>query len=144
MYSAPPGSGVLYWTHSPAVTMTAWPALTIMLWCLNLICSAPFKTSEYSLNSGVWPGSSQPSGLTILAMLTSSVPVLTRPMNSWIGIFREITYGFDQFWLGHMFGHIYSLQAISSGLMLSAAWASRALLGSDFIEPPSSLLLGIK
>src|SRR5437762_13001552 len=39
-------------------------------------------TSVYSSNSGVWPGSSQPPGLCICAMLSASVAELTRPTYS--------------------------------------------------------------
>ena len=36
----------------------------------------------YSSNSGAWPGSTQPGGLVIRAMLTAAVAVFTRPTNS--------------------------------------------------------------
>ena len=36
----------------------------------------------YSLNSGHCPGSSQPTGLVIWAILTSDVLLFTRPKNS--------------------------------------------------------------
>ena len=42
----------------------------------------PRSTTVYSSNSGVWPGSTHPEGLTILAMLIPPAPVLTRPTNS--------------------------------------------------------------
>src|SRR5690606_3293031 len=44
--------------------------------------SVPRSTSVHSRNSGRWPGSSQPVGLTMRAMLTVSVPLLTRPTYS--------------------------------------------------------------
>src|SRR4051794_38256807 len=45
-------------------------------------------TSVYSSNSGRWPGSRQPSGECMRAMLRRSSPVLTRPTNS------SISFGF--------------------------------------------------
>ncbi len=41
-----------------------------------------FNTKVYSSNSGVWPGSRQPKGLVILAMLSAAVCEFTRPTNS--------------------------------------------------------------
>src|SRR5208337_4719054 len=48
----------------------------------NLTCRLPRMTTVYSSNSGVCPGSDQPDGLFMRAMLTSVVPEFTRPMNS--------------------------------------------------------------
>ncbi|MND02503.1 hypothetical protein D3C83_219010 [compost metagenome] len=42
----------------------------------------PRRTTVYSSNSGVWPGSTQPLGLFIRATLTPSVAEFTRPMYS--------------------------------------------------------------
>ena len=36
----------------------------------------------YSSNAGVWPGSCQPPGLAMRAMLTAAWVVFTRPKNS--------------------------------------------------------------
>src|ERR1019366_1711156 len=82
MYSAPSVPGVLYWTHSPLRVMTAWPARTSMTPRLCFNCSAPFNTYVYSSNCGVCPGSTQPDGLRICAMLTASVFEFTRPTTS--------------------------------------------------------------
>src|SRR5882724_92061 len=86
MYSAPPSPGVLYWTHSPRCAITAWPARTSIVPCLLFTRSNPCKTIENSSNSGVCPGSHQPSELFIRAMLIEVVPELTRPMNSSISL----------------------------------------------------------
>src|SRR5262249_54157564 len=42
----------------------------------------PRSTTVYSSNSGVWPGSTQPEGLRMCAMLTALVPEFTRPTYS--------------------------------------------------------------
>ena len=44
--------------------------------------SAPLSTTVNSSNSGVWPGSTQPPGLRMRAMLSRDSPEFTRPMNS--------------------------------------------------------------
>src|SRR5580658_3445463 len=44
--------------------------------------SRPRNTTVYSSNSGVWPDSVQPAGLSMRAMLTASVAELTRPTYS--------------------------------------------------------------
>jgi hypothetical protein len=49
---------------------------------LRLDAQRPPSTTVYSSNSGVWPGSAQPGGLFIRAMLTLAAPVATRPKNS--------------------------------------------------------------
>src|SRR5438105_4961832 len=82
MYSAPCGEGVLYCTHSPRGTMTASPARTSSCPSRVLTRSIPARTSVYSSNSGVCPGSTHPDGLRILATLSDAVSVATRPMNS--------------------------------------------------------------
>src|SRR5512143_3515704 len=82
MYSAPPAWGVLYWTHSPASTTIACPAETSSSLSRRFTLSFPLRTTVYSLNSGVCAGSDQPSGLVILAILTSEVCEFALPMNS--------------------------------------------------------------
>src|SRR5262249_48341333 len=82
MYFAPPGSGVLYRTHSPRLTMMAFPASASSTGSPGSPCNLPRKTIVYSSNSGVCPGSLQPDGLVICAMLTAAVPEFTRPINS--------------------------------------------------------------
>src|SRR5579885_2607053 len=42
----------------------------------------PRRTKVYSSNSGVCPGSFQPPGLSIRAMLTAALPVFRRPTYS--------------------------------------------------------------
>jgi len=76
------GSGELYWTHSPRRAMTASPARTSNVPPRCAIRSIPLSTTVYSSNSGVWPGSTQPAGLRMCAMLTAGVFELTRPMYS--------------------------------------------------------------
>jgi hypothetical protein len=44
--------------------------------------SVPRSTSVYSSNSGVWPGSAQPPGLRMWAMLTAASPLFTLPTYS--------------------------------------------------------------
>src|ERR1035438_9365160 len=66
--------------------MTPCPAATSScpdLWCTRTV---PRKTTVYSSNSGVWPGSSQPSGLRMWATLMAAVEVLTRPTYSSISL----------------------------------------------------------
>src|SRR5208283_3006073 len=95
---APSGAGLLYRTHSPALTMIACPAPTSNSAFLNLTCRLPRSTTVYSSNSGVCPGSDQPDGLFMRAMLTAVVPEFTRPMNSSISFggcpTASITVGF--------------------------------------------------
>ena len=86
MYSAPCGPGVLYCTHSPESMMMACPAVTSNSWLLSFTCSVPPSTTVYSSNSGVCPGSDQPEGLFMRAMLSCSVSELTRPTNSSIDL----------------------------------------------------------
>ena len=43
-------------------------------------------TSVYSVKSGRWPGSDQPAGLRMCAMLMPSSPEFTRPTNSSISL----------------------------------------------------------
>src|SRR5437764_15103648 len=50
--------------------------------------SRPLRTTVYSSKSGVWPGSIQPPGLRMWAMLSSDVSELTRP------IYSSINFGF--------------------------------------------------
>ena len=45
-------------------------------------CRQPSRTSVHSSNSGRWPGSTQPAGDVMRAMLRRVSPVLTRPTNS--------------------------------------------------------------
>src|SRR5579863_6441788 len=89
MYSAPSGSGVPYWTHSPRCVMIACPGRTSSVPSRVATRSMPARTSVYSSNSGVCPGSTQPPGLFMRAMLAASVFVFTRPTNSWmiLGLF---------------------------------------------------------
>jgi hypothetical protein len=65
--------------------------------------SLPSRTTVYSSNSGVCPGSFHPGGLFILAMLTELDPVFTFPMYSSIifGLFPEAstTAGFSIFFM---------------------------------------------
>ena len=49
---------------------------------LSVTRGAPVSTTVYSSNSGVWPGSTQPAGLRMRAMLTSAVCEFTLPKNS--------------------------------------------------------------
>jgi len=73
MYSAPSVPGVEYFTHSPAPTITADPAFTSIVPLFEVTRKLPLSTIVYSSNNGVCPGSSQPEGLVILAMLTVCV-----------------------------------------------------------------------
>ena len=73
-YSSPSGDGVLYRTHCPALTMIAWPTSTSNSRSFRLTWSVPWNTTVYSSNCGVCPGSDQPEGLFIRAMLTAFVP----------------------------------------------------------------------
>jgi hypothetical protein len=82
MYSAPSESGVLYWTRSPACVITACPAFTSSTPALCVTRSAPLSTTVNSSNSGAWPGSTQPPGLRMCAMLSRDSPEFTRPMYS--------------------------------------------------------------
>src|SRR6185369_7151962 len=82
IYSAPPGSGVEYWIHSPGLVMTACPACTLRLPPLCRTRSTPSNTTVNSTNSGVCPGSTQPSGLRMCATLAAEVPLFTRPTYS--------------------------------------------------------------
>ena len=82
MYSAPSSPGVLYWTHWPRWAMRAWPAVTSMVASRVVTRSEPCRTMVYSSNSGVWPGSIQPAGLRMRAMLRAAVFEFMRPMNS--------------------------------------------------------------
>src|ERR1017187_2220866 len=56
----------------------AWPAFTSMVPDLVSTRSRPRNTTVYSSNSGIWPGSLQPAGLSMRAMLTAAVAELTR------------------------------------------------------------------
>src|ERR1700722_20970069 len=67
--------------------MTAWPAFTSRTPLFVSTRRAPFKTTVYSSNSGCWPGSLQPDGLCIWAMLTAVSFVFTRPTYSSICLF---------------------------------------------------------
>src|SRR4051794_16284090 len=64
--------------------------------------SMPCRTTVYSSNAGVRPGSLQPAGLVIRATLTAAVPLFTRPKNSSItlGLFpaASITAGRAMSW----------------------------------------------
>src|ERR1039457_3730938 len=60
----------------------AWPAFTSMVIELVSTRRMPRNTTVYSSKSGVWPGSLQPAGLSMRAMLTASVAELTRPTYS--------------------------------------------------------------
>src|SRR5436305_2361284 len=82
MYSAPSAYGVEYCTHSPLGAMIAWPAVTSVDPSAVVTRRTPRSTPVYSSNSGVWPGSTQPLGLFILATLTSAVAEFTRPTYS--------------------------------------------------------------
>src|SRR5580698_4361300 len=82
IYSAPSGPGVLYRTHSPRGAITACPAFTSTTPVFDSTRSAPFKTTVYSSNSGLWPGSLHPEGLCMCAMLTAVSFVLTLPTYS--------------------------------------------------------------
>src|SRR3954467_15387994 len=82
MYSAPSAPGVEYCTHSPLCVMTASPAPTSSTPSRVVTRSEPRRTTVYSSNSGVCPGSTQPPGLFIRATLHAAVFELTRPMNS--------------------------------------------------------------
>src|SRR5580658_1613802 len=82
IYSAPSGPGVLYRTHSPRGAITACPPFTSTTPVFDSTRSAPFKTTVYSSNSGLWPGSLHPEGLCMWAMLTAESWVLTRPTYS--------------------------------------------------------------
>src|SRR5262245_666780 len=53
-YSAPPGSGVLYCTHSPGLVCTAWPAWTSSTRSRVVTRSIPASTTVYSSKSGRW------------------------------------------------------------------------------------------
>src|ERR1035441_10743363 len=59
----------------------AWPA-TSMVPDVVSTRTRPRNTTEYSSNSGVWPGSVQPAGLSMRAMLTAAVAELTPPTYS--------------------------------------------------------------
>src|SRR5437763_10715895 len=82
MYSAPAAPGVEYCTHSPLCAMTASPAPTSIAPSRVVTRSDPRRTTVYSSNSGVCPGSTHPLGLFIRATLHAVVFELTRPMNS--------------------------------------------------------------
>ena len=97
MYSAPAGSGLLYWTHSPALTMIACPAATSNAESFSLTCRQPRRTTVYSSNSGVCPGSSQPHGLFMRAMLTAAVPELTQA-DEFLDGFGWLARRFDDRW----------------------------------------------
>src|SRR5215472_11501681 len=62
--------------------MMAWPAPTRCTPSRVSTCNSPRKTTVYSSNSGVCPGSLQADGLVILAILMPEVLVFTRPTNS--------------------------------------------------------------
>src|SRR5262249_27259452 len=62
--------------------MMAWPAPTRCTPSRVSTCNSPRKTTVYSSNSGVCPGSLQADGLVILAILMPEVVVFTRPTNS--------------------------------------------------------------
>src|SRR4051812_38405650 len=81
-YSAPSAPGVEYCTHSPLCVTTAWPACTSIEPELVVTRRVPWRTTVYSSNSGVCPGSTQPLGLFIRAIETPSVFEFTRPMYS--------------------------------------------------------------
>jgi hypothetical protein len=57
-----------------------------------------------SSNSGRYPGSSQPPGDTIRAMLTDACPVLTRPAYSSMR-FGRLPARFDNGWTGDQYWH---------------------------------------
>src|SRR5216683_2655925 len=82
MYSAPCEEGVLYWTQVPRGAMTACPACTSSWPSVVVTRSIPKRTTVYSSNSGVCPGSIHPDGLRIRATLTAASFVVTRPTNS--------------------------------------------------------------
>ena len=62
--------------------MIAWLALTRCAASRVSTCNSPRRTIVYSSNSGVCPGSLQPEGLVIFAMLIADVPEFTRPTSS--------------------------------------------------------------
>src|SRR3954447_21111078 len=62
--------------------MTASPAPTSITLSRVVTRSEPRRTTVYSSNSGVCPGSTHPLGLFIRATLHAEVFELTRPMNS--------------------------------------------------------------
>src|SRR5580698_2739428 len=62
--------------------MMACPALTSNTPSFDSTRSDPFKTTVYSSNSGCCPGSLQPEGLCMWAMLTAESLVFTRPTYS--------------------------------------------------------------
>src|SRR3954469_11708452 len=62
--------------------MTASPAPTSITPSCVVTRSEPRRTTVYSSNSGVCPGSTHPLGLFIRATLHAEVFELTRPMNS--------------------------------------------------------------
>src|ERR1044071_9761463 len=77
--------------------------------------SVPASTSVYSSNSGRCPGSSQPLGERMRAILTRLSPLLTRPTNSSIslgGVPAAVTrVGLEISWaMGHP---LLTLQAIA-------------------------------
>jgi hypothetical protein len=81
IYSAP-SSGVEYWIHSPAWARMACPARTSSVPCWCFTCKRPRRTSVYSSNSGVCPGSSHPAGLRMWATLRRPSPLFNRPTYS--------------------------------------------------------------
>ena len=79
MYSAPSTPGVLYCTHSPACATTAWPALTSMAPFLCVTRNWPRRTTVYSSNSGVCPGSTQSAGAAHVSDAHARIPGIDPP-----------------------------------------------------------------
>ena len=69
-------------THSPREARTAWPAFTSISPPSNSTRIEPRSTTVNSSKPGRCPGSDQPEGLRMWAMLTGVVSELTRPMYS--------------------------------------------------------------
>ena len=68
---------------APLAPRSKWPDLAgPRSWRYASGLAASRSTTLYSSNSGVWPGSSHPPGLFILAMLTCAVCEFTSPTNS--------------------------------------------------------------
>jgi hypothetical protein len=59
-----------------------WPAWTSVTPSACSTRTVPRSTTVYSVNSGVWAGSSHPGGATMWAMDSVSSPLLTRPTYS--------------------------------------------------------------
>lgn len=52
-YSAPSEPGLEYWTHSPFLTSTAWPAASSRVSPFVATRRLPLSTTVYSSNCGV-------------------------------------------------------------------------------------------